>query len=167
MNLQENISRIKEMMLEQKSMGFISIFPTVDTLTKKTQLGWNPIGGTNNTNIIYLTRRGKDGKEIPNSKFSYKLSGSKGLFDFNIVLRNVTRNVTTGDLIGEVLPKSSVIASIMKNLVPKDSLTEDGWMYIKVPVDKLNDALTQLYKNRGSKAQIEVEEGITINLVKV
>ena len=55
----------------------------------------------------------------------------------------------------------------MKNLIPSDSLTEDGWMYIKVPVDKLNDALVQLHKNRGSKAQIEVEGGVTINLVKV
>jgi len=41
-------------------------------------MGYNPIGGTNNTNIIYLTRRGEDGNEIPNSKFSYKLSGLMG-----------------------------------------------------------------------------------------
>jgi len=52
------------------------MFPTADTLTTKTRAGYNPIGGTNNTNVIYLTRRDeKTGTEIPNSKFSYKLSG--------------------------------------------------------------------------------------------
>jgi hypothetical protein len=40
MNLQENISRIKEMMLmEQPKLGFISMFPTTDTLTKKNKYG--------------------------------------------------------------------------------------------------------------------------------
>ena len=55
----------------------------------------------------------------------------------------------------------------MKKLIPKNHLTDDGWLYINVPVDKLNAALTQLHNNKGSKAQIKVGSGIDIELVKV
>lgn len=152
---------------EQSSMGFISMFPTVDTLTKKTSMGYNPIGGTNNTNIIYLTRRGDDGKIIPNSKFSYKLSGSYGFIDFEITLRNIGRNAANGDLLGQVMPKNGTVAGIMKKLIPSHSLTKDGWLQISVPVNKLNAALTQLHNNKGSSAEIKVGSGVEINLVKV
>lgn len=169
MNLQENIQRIKEMMLlEQPTMAFISAFPTVDTLTKKTKMGFNPIGGTNNTNIIYLTRRDETtGNVIPNSKFSYSLSGSYGFINFDITLRNVGRNRSSGNLTGEVLPKNGTVSGIMKKLIPKGSLTNDGWLRINVPVDKLNAALTQLHNNKGSKAQIKAGSGIDIELVKL
>jgi hypothetical protein len=155
-------------LLEQSKLGFISMFPTVDTLTKKTPMGYNPIGGTNNTNIIYLTRRDETtGNEIPNSKFSYKLSGSYGFIDFDISLRNVGRNRGTGALSGEVMPKSGTVAGIMKKLIPKDSLTNDGWLKIYVPMDKLNAALVQLHNNKGSSAEIKVGSGIEINLLKI
>jgi hypothetical protein len=168
MNLQENISRIKEMMLmEQPKLGFISMFPTTDTLTKKTNMGYNPIGGTNNTNIIYLTRRGEDGNEIPNSKFSYKLSGSYGFINFDITLRNVRRNRGSGELIGEVMPKNNTVAGIMKKLISSRALSQDGWLQIRVPVDKLNAALVQLHNNKGSSAEIKVGSGVEINLTKV
>ena len=169
MNLQENILRIKEMMLsEQPTMAFITAFPTTDTLTARTKMGYNPIGGSNNTNIIYLTRRDeKTGKEIPNTKFSYKLSGSYGFISFDITLRNVARNPSSGVLTAEVMPKSGTVAGIMKKLIPKDSLTKDGWLMIRVPVDKLNAALIQLHKNKGSSAEIKVGSGIDIELVKV
>jgi hypothetical protein len=169
MNLQENIQRIKEvMLLEQPKMAFISMFPTVDTLTARTIKGYNPIGGTNNTNIIYLTRRDETtGNEIPNSKFSYKLSGSYGFIDFDITLRNVVRNRASGVLTGEVMPRNGTVAGIMKKLIPSNSLTKDGWLQIKVPLDKLNAALVQLHKNKGSSAEIKVGSGVGINLVKV
>jgi hypothetical protein len=163
------LSIIKETILseQQSKLGFISIFPTTDTLTKKTNMGYNPIGGTNNTNIIYLTRRGEDGNIIPNSKFSYKLSGSYGFIGFDIILRNVSRNASNGSLLGEVMPKSGTVAGIMKKLIPSNSLTKDGWLLISVPVDKLNAALVQLHNNKGSSAEIKVGSGIEINLVKV
>ena len=154
-------------LMEQPKLGFISMFPTVDTLTSKTAAGYNPIGGANNTNIIYLTRRGDDGNIIPNSKFSYRLSGSYGFIDFDITLRNVTRNAGTGRLTGEVMPKNNTVAGIMKKLIPKESLTKDGWLQISVPVDKLNAALVQLHDNKGSSAEIKVGSGIEINLEKV
>jgi hypothetical protein len=62
------------------------------------------------------------------------------------------------------MPKNSTVAGIMKKLIPNNSLTKDGWLSISVPVDKLNDALIQLHKNKGSSAQIKVDGGITINL---
>ena len=156
------------MLLEQPKMGFISMFPTADTLTTKTRAGYNPIGGTNNTNIIYLTRRDETtGNEIPNSKFSYKLSGSYGFINFDIILRNVIRNRGNGKLTGEVMPKSGTVAGIMKKLIPSNALTKDGWLQISVPVDKLNAALVQLHNNKGSSAEIKVGSGIEINLVKV
>jgi hypothetical protein len=163
------LSVIKEMVLmEQPKLGFISMFPTVDTLTTKTSMGYNPIGGTNNTNIIYLTRRDETtGNEIPNSKFSYKLSGSYGFIGFDIILRNVSRNRGSGELIGQVMPKSGTVAGIMKKLIPSNSLTKDGWLQIRVPVDKLNAALVQLHSNKGSSAEIKVGSGIEINLTKV
>ena len=154
-------------LMEQPKLGFISMFPTVDTLTSKTDAGYNPIGGTNNTNIIYLTRRGADGNEVPNSKFSYKLSGSYGFIDFDITLRNIGRNRGSGVLSGEVMPKNSTVAKIMKKLIPSHALSQDGWLQIRVPVDKLNDALVQLHDNKGSSAEIKVGSGIEINLEKV
>ena len=128
--LNEQTSRIKgimginEMILTEQQLGFISMFPTADTLTTKTRAGYNPIGGTNNTNVIYLTRRDeKTGTEIPNSKFSYKLSGSYGFINFDITLRNISRNPATGELLGQVLPKSGTVAAIIKKLIPGKSLT--------------------------------------------
>jgi hypothetical protein len=165
MNLQEQILRIKQvMLLEQTTIAFISAFPTVGTLITKTKMGYSPIDGNNNTNIIYLTRRGEDGNIIPNTKFSYKLSGSYGFINFDIILRKVMRSRSTGVLTAEVMPKNSTVAGIMKKLIPNNSLTKDGWLSISVPVDKLNDALIQLHKNKGSSAQIKVDGGITINL---
>ena len=159
---------INGMVLVEQQLGFISMFPTADTLTTKTRVGYNPIGGTNNTNVIYLTRRDeKTGAEIPNSKFSYKLSGSYGFIPFDITLRNISRNPATGELLGHVLPKNGTVASIMKKLIPSKSLTSDGWLSIQVPVDKLNAALVQLHNNKGSSAEIKVGSGIEINLTKL
>jgi hypothetical protein len=66
-----------------------------------------------------------------------------------------------------VLPKNGTVAGIMKKLIPSKSLTPDGWLSIRVPVDKLNAALVQLHNNKGSSAEIKVGSGIDINLTKV
>ena len=168
MNLQENIQRIKEVMLLEQKMTFLSAFPTTNTLIAKTNKGFNPINGDNNTNIIYLTRRNETtGKEIPNTKFSYKLSGSYGFISFDIILRNVLRQPTNGELTAQVLPKNRVVAGIMKKLIPEDSLTSDGWLSIRVPLNKLNAALIQLHNNKGSNASIKVGSGVEIELEQV
>jgi hypothetical protein len=55
----------------------------------------------------------------------------------------------------------------MKKLIPSQALSQDGWLQIRVPVDKLNAALVQLHNNKGSSAEIKVGSGIEINLTKV
>lgn len=164
---QGETNSIEEMLLLEQSPPFLSIFPTAALLTSKSKEGFSPIGGNDNTNIIYLTKRDDKGREIPNTKFSYKLSGSYGIISFDIMLRKVSRNRGTGELLGEVKPKNSMMTSIMKKLIPKQSITSDGWLKIKVPVDQLNAALTQLHKSKGSKAEIKIDGGVTINLKKV
>lgn len=156
------------MLLEEPSMAFINVFPTTDTLTGKTKMGFNPIGGANNTNIIYLTRRDETtGNEIPNSKFSYKLSGSYSFINFDIILRKVIRSRSNGELKAQVKPTNGTVASIMKKLIPKGQITSDGWLEIKIPVDKLNNALVQLHNNKGTSAEINARDGINIKLIKI
>lgn len=153
---------------EQPRTSFLSVFPTTNLLISKGNKGYNAIGGDNNTNIIYLTRRDETtGNEIPNSKFSYKVSGSYGFINFDIILRKVKRGRSMGNLTGEVLPKNSTVASIMKKLIPKDSLTKDGWLGIDIPVDKLNDALVKLHNNKGTSAEIKAGSGVNIKLMKI
>lgn len=168
MNLQENIERIREVMLLEQKIPFLSIFPTTNLLISKGAKGYNAIGGNNNTNVIYLTRRNETtGNEIPNSKFSFTVSGSYGIISFNIILRKVVRSRSNGRLTAEIQPKNGMVASMMKNLISKQSITSDGWLAIKIPVDKLNTALTQLHNNKGSRAEIKVDGGITINLKQI
>jgi hypothetical protein len=65
------------------------------------------------------------------------------------------------------MPKNGTVAGIMKKLIPSQALSQDGWLQIRVPVDKLNAALVQLHNNKGSSAEIKVGSGIEINLMKV
>ena len=168
MNLQENVDRIKEVMLLEQRIAFLNIFPTVNSLVARNAMGYNQINGNDNTNIIYLTRRDKiTGNEIPNSKFSYKVSGSYGIINFDIILRNVRRNRGNGKLTAEVKPTNGAVASIMKKLIPSYSLTNDGWLEIEVSLDELNTSLIQLYNNKGSSAEIKVDGGVTINLKQI
>ena len=72
------LSVINDMVLTEQQLGFLSMFPTADTLTTKTRAGYNPIGGTNNTNVIYLTRRDeKTGTEITGYNFIINVEKSR------------------------------------------------------------------------------------------
>jgi len=158
---QPTVTESRTTLREQASAPFLSIFPTAAALAASN------IGGNNNTNIIYLTKRDAQGKEVPGSKFSYKVGGSYGFADFKITLRNVRRDAT-GNLLAEVLPDSGIVRTAMRKLIPAKNQTPDGWLYVKVPVAQLNDALNKLFNNKGSKAEIELEkEGIDISLERV
>ena len=155
------IKESKEMMQEQAAPQFLTIFPTA------TALASSSIGGNNNTNVIYLTKRDAKGKEVPGTKFSYKVGGSYGFADFNLTLRNVRRDAQ-GNLLGEALPSSGIVKAAMRKLIPKENQTQDGWLYVKVPVVQLNQALTKLFANKGQKAEIELpKEGIDITLERI
>lgn len=158
---QSTVTESRTTLREQASAPFLSIFPTAAALAASN------IGGNNNTNIIYLTKRDAQGKEVPGSKFSYKVGGSYGFADFKITLRNVRRDAT-GNLLAEVLPDSGIVRTAMRKLIPAKNQTPDGWLYVKVPVAQLNDALNKLFTNKGLKAEIELEkEGIDISLERV
>jgi hypothetical protein len=158
---QSTVTESRTTLREQASAPFLSIFPTAAALAASN------IGGNNNTNIIYLTKRDAQGKEVPGSKFSYKVGGSYGFADFKITLRNVRRDAT-GNLLAEVLPDSGIVRTAMRKLIPAKNQTPDGWLYVNVPVAQLNDALKKLFTNKGSKAEIELEkEGIDISLERV
>jgi hypothetical protein len=144
---------------EQQSV-FLAAYPNIQVL-RAANMNITP-----NTNIIYLTKRDKDNNVLPNSKFSYKVSGSYGLFDFNVKLRNFKR-LSNGSLELEAQPTNNLVLSAMKKLVPKESKTSDDWLRVEVPVDKLNLALQELLKNKGSVANINAGEGVEIELKQV
>lgn len=64
-------------------------------------------------------------------------------------------------------PTNGTVASIMKKLIPKGLITSDGWLQIKIPVDKLNNALVQLHNNKGTSAEINARGGVNIKLIKI
>jgi hypothetical protein len=167
--LVKRIVKESEMILNEQAT-FMTIFPTVASMTAIGDRNNAAIGSNNGTNIIYLTKRDAKGNVIPNTKFSYRVGGSKGLIDFNITLRNVRRDYM-GNLTGEALPDSKIIASTMKSLISKKSpeaITADGWLKIFVPRKKLDAALIELYNNKGREATIELDnEGIDITLEKI
>jgi hypothetical protein len=165
-SLVKRIVKEREIILNEQAT-FMTIFPTVASMTAVGDKNNAAIGSNNGTNIIYLTKRDAKGNVIPNTKFSYKVGGSKGLIDFNVTLRNIRRDFT-GNLTGEARPDSKIIASTMKALIPKENVTADGWLKIFVPKAKLDAALVELYNNKGKTATIELEnEGIDITLEKI
>ena len=143
-----------------EQMTFLTIFPNVNAL-KNANMGINP-----NSNIIYLTKRGPNNTVVPNSKFSYKVSGSYGFLSFNVKLRNFKRN-DDGSLELEAQPTNSAVLSMMKKLVPSNTLTTDNWLKVYISVDKINSALEKLFKNKGSVAEIDAGNGVEIELEQI
>lgn len=154
---EEKNSILEKYGLVTEQVTFLSIYPNVNAL-RSANMGINQ-----NSNIIYLTKRGPNNTVIPNSKFSYEVSGSYGFFSFNVKLRNIKRGAD-GSLNIEAQPSNSAVLSIMKKMVPSNNLTTDGWLKVSIPVDKLNTALDQLFKNKGSVAEIDAGNGVAIEL---
>jgi hypothetical protein len=165
-HIQESNQKLEERLLGEQTTTFASVFPSVNMLTT-TDLRTRPLmGGTDGTNIIYLTKRDVNGKPIPNTKFSYKLSGSYKFFTFDITLRKVSRNAA-GELVGEVLPNNGFVKKAMQTLIGKQHLTPDGWLKIAAPREKINQALVQLHNNKGSSAKMKLNGGVDIELEQV
>ena len=78
-------------------------------------------------------------------------------------MRNFKRR-DDGSLELEAKPDSGVVAFTMRKLVPKPNQTEDGWLRVLIPVEKINAALDKLFNNKGSEAEIDAGSGITIVL---
>lgn len=171
-DLTELVKRVIKESTSEKSIireqaTFASVFPSVNMLTSRDPKTQPIMGGEDNTNIIFLTKRDAQGRVLPNTKFSYKLTGKYGFISFNITLRKVRRGQTSGILSGEVLPSNSVVRKAMQKLIGKQHLTPDGWLKIAAPAEKIDKALTQLHNNQGSVAKLSLDGGVNITLQKV
>lgn len=111
---------------------------------------------------ILLAQRDKSGRVIPGTTHRYSIEGKYGLVGFDVKLRNVRRD-KIGNLLAEATPTGFMASKLMKLLPSKDKTT-DGWLYVKVPVQKLNDSIAQLRKNQGDKASIDAGQGVTVKL---
>lgn len=117
----------------------------------------------NNNNIIFLSVRDDAGKVIPNTTYKYKIGGSYSFFNFNVNIRNLKRD-GQGNLIGEALPSNSMAASAMRTLIPKENLTKDGWLMIKIPNQKLTEGIQSLKSSKGQTAEIDAGQGVSVTL---
>ena len=113
---------------------------------------------TQNNNIIFLSPAAN-----PKTLFKYKVDGTYSWFDFDISVRNLTKD-KSGNLMGEVQPQNSVVRKAMTSLVPSGDLTTDGWLKITVPVDKLQSGLAEVKKNGGKSGKIDAGSGVGVQL---
>ena len=117
----------------------------------------------NNNNIIFLSVRDDAGKVVPNTTYKYKIGGSYSFFDFNVNIRNLKRD-RQGNLTCEALPSNSMAASAIRSLIPKQNLTKDGWLMIKIPNQKLTEGIQSLKSSKGQTAEIDAGQGVSITL---
>ena len=113
---------------------------------------------TANNNIIFLSPASS-----PKTLFKYKIDGTYSWFDFDISVRNLTKD-KTGNLLAEVQPQNSVVRKAMTSLVPSENLTSDGWLKISVPVSKLQSGLSEVKKNGGKSGKIDAGSGVGVQL---
>jgi hypothetical protein len=118
---------------------------------------------TNNNNTIFLSIRDAAGKKIPNTTYKYKIGGSFIGINFNVNVRNLKRD-EQGNLTGEALPSNSSAAWLMRQAMPDDILTEDDWLKILVPNEKLNQGIQSLKSTKGQTAKIDAGQGVSITL---
>ena len=143
-------------------MAFLNVKNELDTLS----VAPNKIlfqNSSNNNNVIFLSVTDGAGKAIPNTTYKYKIGGSYSFFDFNVNIRNLKRDAQ-GNLIGEVLPSNSMAASAMRSLIPKQNLTKDGWLMIKIPNQKLTEGIQSLKSSKGQTAEIDAGQGVSVTL---
>lgn len=170
-HIQEANQRLEQRLLSEQILlseqaTFATVFPNINMLTTRDVKTAPIMGGNDNTNIIYLSKRDANGRPIPGTKFSYRLTGKYKFISFNIILRNVSRNAA-GVLTGEVQPSNGIVKKAMQTLIGKQHLTPDGWLKIAAPANKINQALVQLHNNEGSSAELSLDGGVNIELEKV
>jgi hypothetical protein len=159
MNLEENIKRILEVMSPAPT-PFLTVFPTATTLLP------TKVNSQDNTNIVYLSKRDENGRVVPNTKFSYKLTGSYSFVDFDIILKNVYRK-SDGSLEAYVKPKNKTMLKIMEKMLPDDVEIDDGFLGVMIDAKGLNNALVQLHNNKGLKAEVDMGYGLKIKIEKL
>ena len=155
-----SISSMYDIINEQKMIPLLTI------LKNPLMVGFS---SKDNSNIIYLTLRDKDDKVVPNSKYSYKISGEydAGRFmptiSFDVKLRKVER--VFGNLMAQMKPDNSVVNLAMKTLIPKNNLTSDGWLSLQIPTNKVNEAIRNLKSGGGNSSVINLDEAPQLKII--
>jgi hypothetical protein len=155
-----SISSMYDIVNEQKMIPLLTI------LKNPLMVGFS---SKDNSNIIYLTLRDKDDKVVPNSKYSYKISGEydAGQFmptiSFDVKLRKVER--VFGNLMAQMKPDNSVVNLAMKTLIPKNNLTSDGWLSLQIPTNKVNEAIRNLKSGGGNSSVINLDKAPQLKII--
>ena len=102
----------------------------------------------------------KTGKSLT---LRYNISGSYKFVGFDVELRNIKRT-SDGGLRAEARPSNNMVYGLVKKFVPKENLTPDGWLYVFVDKQKIDNAIMELKNNNGSEAEIDAGNGVTIEL---
>lgn len=155
--ISERISTQGTLLTEQTT--FLSIYPNINLLKSVKDTTITVAG-----QYLKLAKRNpQNGQVIPGTTFNYKVEGKYGWLNFDVNMRNFKRN-TDGALELEAKPDSGTVAYTMRKLVPKGSVTADGWLKVLIPLQKINDALAKLFNNKGTDAEIDAGNGVKITL---
>ena len=157
-----SISSMYDIINEQKMIPLLTI------LKNPLRVGFS---SKDNSNIIYLTLRDEDDEDkvIPNSKYSYKISGEydAGQFmptiSFDVKLKKVQR--VFGYLMVQMKPNNSVVNLAMKTLIPKNNLTSDGWLSLQIPPNKVNEAIRNLKSGGGKSSVINLDKAPQLKII--
>jgi hypothetical protein len=145
-------SQIKKIISEQLTlMSVLASNPSLMSFT-----------GKDNSKELYISLRDEKGQMIPNSTYKYNITAEVGFFGFDVILRRLGRNAN-GDLIGHAKPSSWAGRQAM-GAIPKQFKTADGWLAIRIPNERISDAILQLRKTQGKQAKISAGNGVTIIL---
>jgi hypothetical protein len=171
-HIQESNQRLEKRFLVEESHQKIEkkfIFEqTVPLLTVLANPFLIGIGSQNGSSIIYLTQRDANNKVVGDSKYSYQVKGKYGILpSFDISLYNVKR-ASNGDLFALAWPKSKAIQATLKSLVPKSAFDlATGYLSLRIPNAKINDAIIKLRANKGSTAKIDAGNGVDVILTLI
>lgn len=113
---------------------------------------------TGNNNIIFLSPAAS-----PKTLFKYMVDGTYSWFNFDISVRNMTRD-KAGNLLGEAQPQNAAVRGAMSLAIPAKNLTKDGWLKILVPIAKLQAGLAEVKKNGGKTGKIDAGYGVGVQL---
>jgi hypothetical protein len=157
-HIQESNQRLeKRFLVEEVNVPLLSVLANPALIS---------MGAQNGTSIIYLTQRDSKGNVIPNSKYSYQVKGKYKFIPFDVSLYNVKRE-RNGDLVAMAYPKNKIVQAALDSLIKKEFKSPEGWLKVRVPNAKINDAVIKLKENKGSEAVIDAGNGVKIVLTLI
>ena len=170
--MQESNQKLeKRFLVEESDQKIEKKFISEQTVPLLTVLA-NPfligIGSQNGSSIIYLTQRDANNKVVGDSKYSYQVRGKYGILpSFDISLYNVKR-ASNGDLFALAWPTNKAIQATLKTLVPNKNFDPaTGYLRLRIPNVKINEAINKLRENKGSTAKIDAGNGVDVILTLI